>query len=69
MTIRQVARTNRESADKFASRISGKTFMNFQVICAPYGGEIEVSVTTDYTNDPQEAQDMLNYLMFCELSK
>ena len=64
-----IASTNRESAAKFADRINGKTFMNFQVICAPYAGQIEVSVTTDYTSDTQEAQDMLNYLMFCELSK
>ena len=60
--------SKREHAQKFEEAINGKSYMNFEVLVCPAGGEFEVIVVTSYTDDEAEAQGMLNYLMFCEIS-
>ena len=68
MTSISIARvTKKEQAQKFKKAISGQSYMNFQVLVCPAGGEFEVIVETAYTDDVAEAQGMLNYLMFCEI--
>jgi len=65
----QVGReVSRESTQKFVDAIDGQSFMNFQVIVAPAGGELVISVQTDYTDNEAEAQGMLNYLMYCAIT-
>ena len=65
MTRIEVAREiSRDRAQKFVDAIQGKTFMDFQVVVAPAGGELVISVTTDYTDDKAEAWGMLTYLMY-----
>ena len=59
--------TKKEQAQKFEKAINGKSYMNFEVLVCPAGGEFEVIVETTYTDDEAEAQGMLNYLMFCEI--
>ena len=68
MTSISIARvTKKEQAQKFAEAINGQSYMNFQVLICPAGGEFEVIVETDYTDNEAEAQGMLNYLMFSEI--
>jgi len=66
----QIAREiSRERAQRFVDAIEGKSFMNFQVIVAPAGGELAISVQTDYTDDEAEAQGMLSYLMYSAITR
>lgn len=65
ITIARV--TKKEQAAKFVDAIHGQSYMNFEVLVCPAGGEFEVSVfAKGYTNE--EAQPMLNYLMFLAIS-
>ena len=70
MVSLSVARViHQENADKFVKAIeSKKSYMNFKVLVCPAGGEWEVIVTTDYTDDEREALEFLNYIMFCAIT-
>jgi hypothetical protein len=49
------------------AKIQGRTYMDFQVICAPIGGSICVSVETQHDSTPEEIQGMLMFTMATEL--
>ena len=66
-SIRIARVTKKEQAQRFVKAVDGQTYMNFQVLVCPAGGEFEVIVETAHTDDVAEAQEMLNYLMFCEI--
>ena len=65
MTSISIARViNKENAQKFINAIQNETYMKFNVIVCPAGGEFEVIVETNYTDNQEEAQRMLNLVMF-----
>jgi hypothetical protein len=65
MTSISIARViKKENAQKFIDKIQNETYMKFNVLVCPAGGGFEVIVETDYTDDQEEAQGMLNLVMF-----
>jgi hypothetical protein len=69
MTTIFIGNASRQEAERFALKIDGKSYMNFKVEICPIGGECAINVTTDYKASKREIQGMLNFIMFCELSK
>lgn len=68
MTSIIVARTNKEKGERFKAIIEATpSYMNFRVAVCPSDGEYTVEAETDYTDD--HAIGMLNYIMFCALTK
>lgn len=68
-TIKIASVIKKEHADKFVQAIEGQCYMNFKVLFCPAGGSFSVLVETDYDGTRKEIQGMLNFLMFCEITK
>lgn len=67
LTIIDIGNTDKLRADIIKERLDGKTYMDFQVICAPYMGSYHVSVQTVYDATPDEIMGMLLYNLATEL--
>ncbi len=67
LTIIDIGNTDKLQADIIKERLDGKTYMDFQVICAPDMGSYHVSVQTVYDATPEEIMGMLLYYLATEL--
>ena len=67
VTITLARVQSKGDAEKFAKRINGTTYMNFQVNVAPDYGQFAVSVDAD-ADTKEDAIEMLLALMFDKLS-
>jgi len=63
----EIGNFGKEKASIIKEKIHGKSYMNFQVICAPIGGEYHVSVETTYEANREEIQGFLMFVMAGEL--
>lgn len=59
---------SREEGNKLAEKLNGKTFMDFQIIVAPGGGQWFVSAQSFYDGDKEEILGMFLFLMASELA-
>jgi len=55
---------SKAQGDKLASILNGKTYMNFEVIVAPAGGDCKVDVQSQYDAPADEILGML----LCEMA-
>ena len=67
LTIINIGNTDKHRADIIKERLDGKTYMDFQVICAPYMGSYSISVQTMYDAPRDEIIGMLLYIVATEL--
>lgn len=67
LTTIEIGNTDKQRADIIKERLNGKTYMDFQVICAPYTGNYHVSVQTVYEATPDEIIGMLLFAIATEL--
>lgn len=63
----EIGNFGKEKASIIKEKINGKSYMNFQVICAPIGWEYHVSIETSYEDDPASIHGFLMYVMATEL--
>jgi len=59
----------KDQAAKFVEAIEGESYMKFHVLLCPAGGSFSVSVETTYDGTLEEIQGMLNFLMFCAITR
>jgi len=57
----------KEWGDKLAARLNGKTFMDFEILVCPAGGEYAVSAQTTYDGTVDKILGMFIYLMATEI--
>jgi hypothetical protein len=69
LTTIGIGNMSKERSAKLAQILGGKTYMNFEVIVAPMGGECAVSVQSRYEASQDEILGMLLYVMANELVK
>ena len=68
-TTISLGRMCKERGDKLAAKLNGKTFMNFEIIVAPAGGECAISAETTYDGTTDKILGMFLYLMATELAR
>lgn len=67
VTTIDIGNTDKQRADIIKERLNGKSYMDFQVICAPHMGSYHVSVQTVYNATPDEIMGMLLFAIATEL--
>ena len=60
-------RFQNDQARKMVDTLQGKTYMNFDVSICPAGGEVTLSVSTEYKTDPDGVLGMILYCLASEL--
>lgn len=67
LTIIDIGNTDKQRADIIKERLDGQTYMDFQVICAPYMGSYHISVQTVHDATPDEIMGLLLFKLATEL--
>ncbi len=67
ITTIKIGRMSRSSGKKLADKLNGKTYMDFEIIVAPAGGDCVISAQTSYDGDEEEILGMLLFTMANEL--
>ena len=58
----------REQGKKLAAKLNGKTYMDFEIIVAPAGGECAITAQSYYNGEADEILGMFLFLMASELA-
>jgi len=56
-----------DQAQIVKDKLTGKTYMNFQVCCGIAPCSRDVSISTEYDGTREDIMDMLLYVMACEM--
>lgn len=67
ITTINIGNTDKQRADIIKERLNGKTYMDFQVICAPDMGSYHVSAQTVHNAPPDEIMGVLLFAVATEL--
>lgn len=69
LTTIWIGRMGHERALNLKARLDGQTFMLFEIILAPAGGELAVTARTTYDASADEILRMFIFNMACELAR
>ena len=69
ITLIDIGRMSKEEGDRLAQRLNGKTYMNFEILVCPAGGECAISAQTMYDGSMEEIMGMFIFLMAGELAR
>ena len=67
LTTIDIGRGSREWGNKLAAKLNDKTFMHFEILVCPAGGECAISAQTTYNGTVDEILGMFIYLMATEM--
>lgn len=69
LTTINIGRMSKGEGDRLAQRLNGKTYMNFEILVCPAGGEWAISAQTTYEDSPDAIMGMFVFLMAGELAR
>ena len=69
LTTINIGRMSKGEGDRLAQRLNGKTYMNFEVLVCPAGGECAISAQTMYDGSTEEIMGMFIFLIASELAR
>ena len=69
LTTINIGRMSKREGDRLAQRLNGKTYMNFEILVCPAGGECAVSAQTTYDDNMDAIMGMFIFLMAGELAQ
>lgn len=67
ITTIDIGNMEADQAEIVREKLTGKTYMNFQVCCGIHPGGRDVSVSTEHDGTREEIVEMLMYIMACEM--
>lgn len=67
LTTIDIGNMDEDQARIVKEKLTGKTYMNFQVCCGIAPCSRDVSVSTEYNSTREEIIEMLMYVMACEM--